>query len=109
MVVLGVLRATGRLLKETRTLQAVGEAHASLFTHALPADSLCEDPMPTGETVLARESPSFPKWALTGGWRGEQSTGWQVQEQLRWREGLACLVQLSSLALHSGETACLLG
>lgn len=89
--VLGALRAMGRLLKETRTLQAVGEAHVSLFTHALPADNLCEDPRPTGETVLARESPISPKWALTGV-----------------VEGSACLVQLSPLATHSRETACLL-
>lgn len=65
MGVLGALRATGQLLQETQTLQAVGEAHVSLFTHVLPADS-CEDPRPTGETVLARESPLSPKWALKG-------------------------------------------
>lgn len=84
--VLGALRAMGRLLKETRTLQAVGEAHVSLFTHALPADSLCEGPRPTDETVLARESPISPKWALTGV-----------------VEGSACLVQLSPLATHSRD------
>lgn len=51
MGVLGALRAMGRVLQQTQTLQAVGKAHGSLFTHTLPGDTLYEDPRPTGETL----------------------------------------------------------
>lgn len=90
--VLGALRAMGRVLQETQTLQAVGEAHGSQFTHTLPAHALCGDPRPTGDTLCWQGNLPPPQKGLRQGrWRGARSTGstgWRDQEQPG--EGLAC-------------------
>lgn len=85
MGALGALRAMGWVLKQTQTLQAVGEAHGILFTHTLLANTLWEDPRPTGETLCWQEDPLSPlKGLCQGCWREVQSTGWGVLEQPWW-------------------------